>query len=96
MGSTRGKLAKRRQRRKKRAGFEEAARLAAQKGPGIAKPQRCPGTPSCWIECLQKACVSRRLRRAEAAFQPAARAEKRGIVKAVHPDSPLFCFKARS
>ena len=35
------------------------------------------------IECLQKACVSRRLRRAAAAFRAAARAEKRGIVKAV-------------
>ena len=41
------------------------------------------GAPSCWIECLQKACVSRRLRRAAAAFRPAVRAEKRGIVKAV-------------
>ena len=35
------KAAKRRQRRKKRAGFEEAARLADPKGPGIAMPRRC-------------------------------------------------------
>ena len=33
------------------------------------------------IECLQKACVSRRLRREAAAFRLAARVEKRGIVK---------------
>ena len=36
-----GKQAKRRQRRMKRACFEEAARLAAPKGPGIAMPRRC-------------------------------------------------------
>ena len=35
------------------------------------------------IECLQKACASRRLRRAAAAFRTAARAEKRGMVKPV-------------
>ena len=35
------KAAKRRQRRKKRAGFEEAARLADPKGPEIAMPRRC-------------------------------------------------------
>ena len=36
-----GKQAKRRQWRMKRACFEEAARLAAPKGPGIAMPRRC-------------------------------------------------------
>ena len=35
------------------------------------------------IECLQKACVSRRLRRAAAVFQIAWQFEIRGIVKAV-------------
>ena len=34
------------------------------------------------IECLQKACVSRRLRRVAAAFRTATRAEKRGSVQA--------------
>ena len=50
------------------------------------------GAPSCWIECLQKACVSRRLRRAAAAFRPDARAEKRGIVKAVEKVEHSWAF----
>ncbi len=43
------------------------------------------------IECLQKACASRRLRRAAAAFRTAARAEKRGIVKADKKVQRTFC-----
>ncbi|MDY3984670.1 hypothetical protein, partial [Dysosmobacter sp.] len=41
------------------------------------------GAPSCGIKCLQKACASRRLRRAAADFRAAERPENRGIVKAV-------------
>jgi len=40
-----GKQAKRRQRRMKRACFEEAARLAATKRPGIVMPQRWANAP---------------------------------------------------
>ncbi len=41
------------------------------------------GVPSCWIECLQKACDNRRLRRKAAAFRAAEQPKKRGIVKSV-------------
>ena len=54
-----------------------------EKSPFLQGEYEGAGAPSCWIECLQKACVSRRLRRAAAAFRPDARAEKRGIVKPV-------------
>ena len=54
-----------------------------EKSPFLQGEYEGAGAPSYWIECLQKACVSRRLRRAAAAFRPDARAEKRGIVKAV-------------
>ena len=42
------------------------------------------------IECLQKACVSRRLRRAAAVFQIAWQFEIRGIVKAVEKVQRTF------
>ena len=54
-----------------------------EKSPFLQGEYEGAGAPSYWIECLQKACVSRRLRRAAAALRPDARAEKRGIVKAV-------------
>ena len=34
------------------------------------------GVPSCWIECLQKACYHRRLRREAAAFWTVKQSEK--------------------
>ena len=71
-----------------RAGLSSGPQLVEkpclkEKSPFLQGEYEGAGAPSCWIECLQKACVSRRLRRAAAAFRPAARAEKRGIVKAV-------------
>ncbi|MGN8891100.1 hypothetical protein, partial [Dysosmobacter sp. HCP28S3_G4] len=40
-----------------------------EKRPFLQGEYEGAGAPSCWIECLQKACVSRRLRRAAAAFR---------------------------
>lgn len=48
------------------------------------------GAPSYGIECLQKACVSRRLRRAAADFRSAARSENRDIRQAVGKVYGLF------
>ena len=48
------------------------------------------GAPSCGIKCLQKACASRRLRRAAADFRAAERPENRGIVKASKKSVGLF------
>ncbi|MDY3985958.1 hypothetical protein, partial [Dysosmobacter sp.] len=42
------------------------------------------------IKCLQKACASRRLRRAAADFRAAERPENRGIVKASKKSVGLF------
>ena len=63
-----------------------------EKSPFLQGEYEGAGAPSYGIECLQKACVSRRLRRAAAAFRPAARAEKRGIVKAVEKVEHSWAF----
>ena len=85
-GVLRGKQPKRRQRRKKRGCFEEAARLAGAKHPEIAMPRRCSGSPL-------------RFRRPEPAkwpesFFPATlSASPRGIAAAAYAENmPPACF----